>query len=92
MTKIGKEWFAKELPKVKSENYPPIEVPVMVGLVLFTTRMTQDLDNMFKASMDLLQKGGVLTNDNQIVRITAEKRKVSTKAEERVEIFVHVVQ
>jgi len=90
MTKLGKDWFSKELPKIKSP-IPSIEDPVMVGLVLFTTRMTQDLDNIFKASMDLLQKGGVLINDNQIVRITAEKRKVSTKVEECVQIFVHVL-
>lgn len=92
MTKIGKDWFAKELPNVKSDIYAPIDVPVMVGLTLFTTRMDQDLDNMFKASMDLLQKGGVLVNDNQIVRIVAEKRKVSKRAEEHVDIFVHVVK
>lgn len=63
----------------------------MVGVTLFTTRMNQDLDNMFKASMDLLQKGGVIVNDNQIVRIVAEKRKAEKK-DERLEIFVHVQQ
>jgi Holliday junction resolvase RusA-like endonuclease len=92
MTKIGKDWFAKELPNVQSEVYPPIDVPVMVGLTLFTTRMDQDLDNMFKASMDLLQKGGVLINDNQIVRIVAEKKKVPKRVDEHMEIFVHVVK
>jgi Holliday junction resolvase RusA-like endonuclease len=91
MTKLGKDWFAKELPNVKSST-PPIDVPVMVGLTLFTTRMDQDLDNMFKASMDLLQKGGIIINDNQIVRIVAEKKKVSKRAEEHIEIFVHVLQ
>ena len=91
MTKLGKDWFAKELPNVKSST-PPIDVPVMVGLTLFTTRMDQDLDNMFKASMDLLQKGGIIINDNQIVRIVAEKKKVSKRVEEHIEIFVHVLQ
>ncbi len=46
---------------VKVEAYPP-------------DRRRRDIDNVLKALLDALEKGGAYENDNQIVRLVAEKR------------------
>ena len=42
----------------------PIEVPVRVVMVHWTPTMKQDITNLGEAPMDILQKVGVIKNDN----------------------------
>lgn len=87
ITKEGKNWFedAGELVK-KSWNGSQFTQPCQVRVVLYTCRR-QDLDNILKPLLDLLQKTGVIENDNLIDNLAACKIKVA-KTEEHIEIEV----
>ena len=51
----------------------PKSQPLEVYLNYSGVRKTADLDNLIKATLDILQDLGLLEDDSSIVRITAEK-------------------
>lgn len=84
----GKAFFeeAGYIIKAKYKYKEPYEGDISLYLKFFTAR-TSDLDNIFKATQDLLQKTGIIKNDRQIVFIQAERIKVKLK-DERIEIEI----
>lgn len=88
ITKEGKVWFEESAYKLKSQykKRTPITTPCEIWIELHTCRI-QDVDNILKPILDLLQKTGVVKNDNQFYKLDVEKFK-STKEEERVEIEI----
>lgn len=90
MAAEGKAWFEEAGYKLKQQwkRKNPIDVPCELWVTLYTSRVTtQDCDNILKATQDLLQKMGVVTNDSLFYDLHASKRKC-TKAEERIEIEI----
>jgi Holliday junction resolvase RusA-like endonuclease len=53
---------------------------------LYTAR-TSDLDNVIKATQDLLQKTGVIKNDRQVIFLQGQKTKVKVD-EQKIEIEI----
>ena len=88
ITKKGNLWFeeAGYIVKAAWGPRPPLEGPIGVEIHLFTCRR-QDIDNILKPVLDLLQKQSVLKNDDQIVTLVVGKFKVK-QAEEKVEVEV----
>ena len=74
ITKIGREWFEVAGEKIKQQwkKRTPITKDIEVFIELFTSRR-QDIDNILKPILDLLQKNGVIENDSQIVVLNVEK-------------------
>jgi len=87
ITKEGKNWFdnAGILVK-KSWDGTQYDQPCQVRVVLHTCR-TQDVDNILKPILDLLQKSGVIKNDSLIYNLAICKIKVP-KNEEHIEVEV----
>lgn len=88
ITKEGRLWFEEAGYKLKAQmkKKVAIETPCEIWIELYTCR-TQDLDNILKPILDLLQKQGVVKNDNQFYKLDVEKYKV-TKEEERIELQI----
>lgn len=90
VTKQGKDWFenAMELVKSQTRNRKPITTELEVEINLYTARH-QDVDNVSKPILDLLQKkySHLIENDAQVYRLTIEKFK-SKVVDERVEVFL----
>lgn len=86
ITKEGKNWFDEAALKLKAQikKKKPIESDLEITIDLYTARR-QDVDNIVKPILDLLQKNNVVVNDSQIYRLTVEKYKCKV-IEERVEI------
>lgn len=64
----------------------PIDTPCEIWIELYTCRI-QDLDNILKPLLDLLQKNGIVKNDNLFYKLDVEKIKCK-KEEERVEFEI----
>jgi Holliday junction resolvase RusA-like endonuclease len=88
ITKEGREWFEEAGYKLKAQirKKKPIEVPCEIWINLYTCR-TQDVDNVLKPILDLLQKQGIVKNDSLFYKLDIEKHKVK-KDEERIEIEI----
>ena len=74
ITKIGKTWFEEAGYRLK-EQIPagePITQNLTISIELHTARR-QDVDNILKPILDLLQKQEVIENDSQIYKLTVEK-------------------
>jgi crossover junction endodeoxyribonuclease RusA len=86
VTKEGKVWFEEAGYAIKSQTRKrkPITSDLEISIYLYTARK-QDVDNILKPILDLLQKQGVIENDAQIYRLLVEKFKCKV-AEQRVEI------
>jgi Holliday junction resolvase RusA-like endonuclease len=78
-----------EAERILAEQYagPLYEGPVAVTIVYekerqyititpvdWTSKLTGDVDNMVKLTLDALQKAQAFANDRQVVRIEAEKQ------------------
>lgn len=87
ISSAGKAWFTEAgyLIKQAMKRKAPIKGEVEVEVDLYTCRH-QDLDNIMKATMDLLQKAGVVEDDAQIVSLLLHKYKVKHVKEEGLEI------
>lgn len=101
ITQEGRQWFqeAALLLKAQWRNRKTIEVPCEIWITLYTCRV-QDVDNILKPILDLLQKCSVcmsskacehnkrvVKNDSLIYKLDIEKQKVA-KGEERVEFQI----
>lgn len=86
ITKEGKDWFEEAglLLKAQIKRKKLITSDLEVTIDLYTARR-QDVDNIIKPILDLLQKTGLIENDSQIYRLTVEKYKTKV-ADQRVEI------
>lgn len=92
ITKKGKEWFARAASLVKKHTLPtdPIAYPIDVRIKLFTARH-QDVDNINKPLLDLLQKHtNVIKDDAWVYRLITEKIKCKVKDEKvELEVFLY---
>lgn len=76
LTKKGTDWFTeagKQLHKQVSIK-KPITSELEIHIDLFTARR-QDVDNILKPILDLLQKQAVIENDSQIYFLTVQKHR-----------------
>lgn len=88
ITKEGKDWFEEASLLLKTQwNKITFTEPCGVRIILYTNRMTQDVDNILKPTLDLLQKTGVVTNDNLVWDLHIKKEKVA-KDEEKIVIEI----
>jgi Holliday junction resolvase RusA-like endonuclease len=98
ITAEGRLWFQEAALLLKSQwrNRKTIEAPCEIWINLYTCRV-QDVDNILKPMLDLLQKclictsskacehnKRVIKNDSLIYKLDIEKHKVA-KGEERIE-------
>lgn len=74
ITREGKEWFEAAGRIVSNKNRKPISSEMEIYVELHTAR-AQDVDNILKPILDLLQKYGVIENDRLVYRLTVEKFK-----------------
>ncbi len=74
ITKIGKTWFDEAGYKLKEQILPgdSITQTLCISIELHTARR-QDVDNILKPLLDLLQKQAIIENDAQIYKLTVEK-------------------
>lgn len=88
ITQEGRLWFeeAGYLLKGQLTSKKTIVEPCEVHIDLYTCRI-QDIDNILKPILDLLQKNEVVKNDNLFYKMIVEKFKVS-KEEERIELEI----
>jgi len=79
----GKRYKSEEYKNFESElayNLPldariGLEGPLVLEATFYITNMRQDLDNLLKGLLDVLEHCGVYSNDKQIVAIRATKEK-----------------
>jgi Holliday junction resolvase RusA-like endonuclease len=88
ITKEGKAWFEEASYKLKSQIHirTSISTPCEIWINLFTA-YRQDVDNVLKPILDLLQKNGIVENDDQFFKLDIEKHKCK-KEEQRVEVEI----
>src|SRR5258708_19686636 len=88
ITKEGKNWFEVASLMLKTQWHGVmVEKPCAVSIVLRTCRR-QDVDNILKPILDLLQKTTVIKNDELIYELDINKAKVR-KEKEKVILWVH---
>jgi len=59
------------------KNVQPIEGPVEIKIAIYPPdRRKRDIDNVLKALLDALEKGGAYRNDSQITKLVIEKLEV----------------
>ncbi len=83
-----KNWEVRALWEIKQQyRGKPIEDKVSVDITLtLPNRRKRDIDNMLKSLWDVLEKAGVIKNDNLIYEVRTVKRIV--KGEQGVEIKI----
>lgn len=64
----------------------PFQGPVEVGLALYFRTLAADLDGPVKVLVDALQAGGVVANDNQVMKLVVTKAR--DKGNPRAEVEV----
>ena len=86
----GEAWFngAGLIVKSKLKLRQPIEGDIELSADLYTCRH-QDLDNICKATLDMLERAGIVNNDAQVTSILLHKYKVPHVADERLEVEVY---
>ena len=90
ITKEGRAWFEEAGYKLKAQigRRKTIITPCEVWVCLYTCRATtQDIDNILKPTLDLLQKMEVVKNDSLFYKLDVEKVQVK-KEEERIEVEI----
>lgn len=85
----GREWFAEcgLLVRAALKRKQPLKEECEVAVDLYHQRPA-DIDNVLKASLDLLEKAGVLENDRLVTSLVVHKYKVKRKEDERLELEV----
>lgn len=85
----GKAWFEEcgLLIRAALRRKEPIDEACAVDLTIFYKRDV-DIDNLLKATLDLLEKAGVLENDRLITTLTVTKAPVARGESEHVELEV----
>lgn len=88
ITQEGRLWFQEAglLLRSQLKRKKMILTPCEIWIELYTCRV-QDVDNILKPLLDLLQKNEVVKNDNLFYKLDIEKHKVP-KGEERVELQI----
>ncbi len=83
-----RNWEVRALWEIKQQyKGKPIDTKVSVDITLtLPNNRKRDIDNMLKSLWDVLEKGGVIKNDNLIYEVRTVKRVV--KGEEGVEIRI----
>ncbi len=84
-----KNWETRALWELKSQySGKPIDYRISVDIVLtLPDRRRRDIDNMLKSLWDVLEKAGIISNDNLIYEVRTVKRIV--KGEQGVEIKIN---
>ena len=77
ITKEGRAWFQEAgiLLKKQIRKRKPIESHVEVFIELHTAYFRQDVDNILKPILDLLEKNRIIKNDNLVIKLDVEKFK-----------------
>jgi Holliday junction resolvase RusA-like endonuclease len=88
ITQEGRLWFQEASLRLQAQrdSKKTIETPCEIWIDLYTCRV-QDVDNILKPILDLLQKNGVVKNDNLFYKLDVEKYKVA-KEDERIELEI----
>ena len=85
----GKQWFEEAGWELKRQvkKRKPITTPISIYIRMYHCR-SRDIDNVLKATFDLLEKMRVIENDNQIEFLQIWKIKVEKMKDQRLEIEV----
>ena len=73
-SKEVKLWETKTQYELLSHSNPRITESFELSVVVYFKNSRQDLDNIFKALLDVLQSVGWIANDKDCVSIIAKKR------------------
>jgi len=90
ITKKGKDWFEQSHWMVKSQltEWETITGDVSVDITMFTC-IRRDVDNIGKATLDLLAKHlRLVDNDNQVTDLRIRKVKVAHHSDEKLIINI----
>lgn len=89
ITSEGKTWFEEGIykAKVQSSGVRFDRTKLRLEIHLFTSREIQDIDNINKPLLDLLQKSEIIDNDKYIYELHSYKE-ICTKESERVELIL----
>jgi Holliday junction resolvase RusA-like endonuclease len=89
----GKIWFEESQYRAKAQldSWVTSTNDVRVTIEMFTC-IRRDVDNIGKASLDLIAKYlQLIENDNQVVELKISKQKVAHKADEKLLILIETV-
>ena len=90
ISRKGKEWFEHSQWLVKNElkEWETITNPVMVDISMYTC-IRRDVDNIGKATLDLLGKYlRIVDNDDQVADLRIRKYKVPHRVDEKLIIIL----
>jgi Holliday junction resolvase RusA-like endonuclease len=94
ITRKGKEWFeySQWLAKTQLNEWVTITDNVVIDIMMFTA-IRRDVDNIGKATLDLLGKYlKIIENDDQVCDLRIRKIKVDHKIDEQLTINIETVQ
>lgn len=67
LSKKGREWYSEAQDRLEAQNPQLIEHPVSISLRLRPpTKRKYDIDNRVKPVLDVLQKAGILVEDDHL--------------------------
>lgn len=89
LTAKGQTWKDEVMWKLKREKLENWAVPVRMTIDLYTCRR-QDIDSIWKITMDTFEDAGVFVNDYWVFEIHGYKHKCSTR-EERVDVEIEMI-
>lgn len=82
---LKKSWIKRNLI---IHNLKTIDRPCEVKISFFLTNKRNDIDNLLKCILDLLQESKIIKNDYLIYKLFAQK---IISNEERIEIEIHLI-
>lgn len=94
ITRKGKEWFESShwLAKSQLTEWDTTKNDVILDIKMYTC-IRRDVDNIGKATLDLLGKYlRIVDNDDQVVDLRIRKFKVPHKLDEKLLISIETVQ
>ncbi len=88
MTRKGKEWFETAGWSIREQT--TIGKPLRESkLIVHAFIIIGDIDNLLKATQDLLTKMGIIEDDKWIMEISMTKTVVHHRKDERLEIEIY---
>lgn len=93
MTPKGKAWFEESIyeARIQLDSWTTITSDVAVKIEMFTCR-SRDVDNVGKASLDLIAKHlQLIENDSQVTYLRIVKYKVKKISEEKLTIEINLI-
>ena len=77
ISREGRRFRARVVSTLASRDVPTLSGPISVHVIAYPPdRRRRDLDNITKALLDAMERGGVYSDDSQIDRLSIERAEV----------------